>query len=85
MADYRETIRTPSQNIVSTQNGNVFIDEAQGRMVIQEDGIEMLVITKDGIVLNDGTDRRMIIGKMPDSNIGVVISKPGEDVFDIFS
>lgn len=37
------------------------------------------------LVLFDGTVNRMIIGVLPDGTVGVVISKPGEDVFNIFS
>lgn len=44
MADYRETIRTPSQNIVSTQNGSIFIDEAQGRLVVFDGTNNRMVI-----------------------------------------
>lgn len=73
------------QKTTEVLSGEIRLEQSKNRLVIQEGGVEMLVITKDGIVLNDGTDRRMIIGKMPDSNIGVVISKPGYDVVDIFS
>lgn len=38
MATYTETIRTPSQSVVSTQASSLFIDEAQGRLVVN-DGI----------------------------------------------
>lgn len=34
MANYIENIRTPSQNIPSSQGGSIFIDEAQGRLVV---------------------------------------------------
>ena len=37
------------------------------------------------IVVYDGTDNRIIIGVLPDSTIGIVISKVGVDVFDLFT
>jgi len=37
------------------------------------------------MVLYDGTHYRMIIGLLPDGTVGVVISKPGIDVFSAFS
>jgi len=54
---------------------------------------EKLTSVKDGFiqqqndknrwVVNDGDDYRMIIGFLPDGTIGIVISKTGEDVFEI--
>jgi hypothetical protein len=37
------------------------------------------------MVLYDGTDYRMILGVLPDGTIGMVISKPGIDVFSVFT
>lgn len=37
------------------------------------------------LILFDGTVNRMIIGLLPDGTVGVVISKPGVDVFSVFS
>jgi len=54
---------------------------------------EKLTTVKDGFiqqqndknrwVVHDGDDYRMIIGTLPDGSIGIIISKTGEDVFDI--
>ena len=38
---------------------------------------------KNRWVVNDGTDYRMIIGFLPDGEIAILISKTGEDIFDI--
>lgn len=73
------------QQQIDTLDSGVRIEEGRNRLVISENNINMLVATKDGFVLNDGTHNRMIIGLMPDGNIGIVISKPGYDVYDIFS
>ena len=37
------------------------------------------------MVLFDGAVYRMIIGVLPDGTVGIVISKPGIDVFSAFS
>ena len=36
-------------------------------------------------VLFDGTTHRMIIGILPDGTVGIIVSKDGEEVFDVFS
>jgi len=72
------------QQSTAILDGNIRIEEGNNRMVITNGSIEMLTITQDGIVLNDGTNRRMIIGKMPDGTIGIIISKTGADVFNLF-
>jgi len=43
------------------------------------------VITRDAqIIVNDGTRARIILGLLPDSSYGLVISKKGVDAFDVF-
>lgn len=37
------------------------------------------------MVLFDGTVNRMLIGLLPDGNVGWIVSKPGVDVFSLFS
>lgn len=44
MADFVETIRTPSQNIISTQGSSLFVDEAQGRIVVFDGTVNRMVI-----------------------------------------
>lgn len=36
------------------------------------------------MVLYDGNYYRMIIGVLPDGTVGMIISKPGVDVFSLF-
>lgn len=36
-------------------------------------------------ILFDGTTNRIIIGILPDGTVGMVISKEGEEVLDVFS
>lgn len=35
-------------------------------------------------VISDGTNNRIIIGKLPDGSYGIVVSKPGIDVLNVF-
>ena len=36
------------------------------------------------ILVNDGTNNRIIIGLLPDGTYGIVISKPGVEVLTVF-
>lgn len=36
-------------------------------------------------IVSDGTNNRIILGKLPDGTYGLVISKPGYDVSSLFS
>lgn len=36
-------------------------------------------------IISDATDRRIIIGAFPDGTYGIVVSKEGYDVVDLFS
>ena len=35
-------------------------------------------------LISDGTNNRIIIGKLPDGSYGIVVSKPGIDVLNVF-
>ena len=72
------------QQSTSVLGGQIRIEDGNNRMVVARGSLEMVTIDDNGLVLSDGTNRRMIIGRMPDSTIGVAISKPGEDVFEAF-
>jgi len=37
------------------------------------------------ITMFDGTDYRLILGLLPNGEIGLVVSKDGEDVFQVFN
>ena len=39
MANFEETITTPGQNITGSQQGSIYMDEAQGRLVVY-DGVD---------------------------------------------
>lgn len=49
-----------------------------GQVRLEQDNNRLLVADEDGIV-------RMIIGVLPDGSIGIVISKEGISVYDLFS
>lgn len=60
----------------STQSITNKLDDDTGARVEQRDGY---------ISVYDGTDYRVLLGLLPDSTYGIVVSKPGEDVYDVFS
>lgn len=59
----------------TTYTGQKRTDVLSGQLRIEEGNNRM--------ILFDGTDTRMLIGLFPDGTIGIIISKIGEDVFDI--
>lgn len=72
------------QNKTDVLSGRIRIEEGNNRMVIQEGAVELVNITKDGLVLSDGSKNRLILGRWPDGTIGLIISKEGIDVYDVF-
>lgn len=79
-------ITQPGNTQTSTLGGQIRLDEGSGRLVVTNaSGLEMVVVSQDGLLLSDGTDRRLILGVFPDNTIGLIVSKPGEDVVDTFS
>lgn len=61
---------------VKKYNGQQSTSVLNGQLRI-EDG-------NNRMVMYDGTHYRMIIGLLPDGTVGMVISKPGVDVFSLF-
>lgn len=59
-----------------TQPGNTQTSTLGGQIRI-DDGNGRLVVY-------DGTYNRLILGTWPDGTIGLIISKPGIDVFSLF-
>lgn len=79
-------ITQPGNAQTTTLDGQIRLDEGSGRLIVTNAaGIEMVIVSQDGLLLSDGTDRRLILGVFPDNTIGLVVSKPGEDVVDAFS
>lgn len=60
----------------STQSITNKLDEDTGARVETRDGY---------ITVFDGTDNRVIMGLLPDGEYGIVVTKVGEDAFDVFS
>lgn len=81
-----ETVRTPGQGIVSTLNGDIQLQEGQGRMVIYDpvSQVELVNIDRTGFLFSDGTDRRIKLGSFA-LRVGLWISREGEDVIDLLS
>lgn len=60
-----------------TSSGGKKVDVLSGNLVIDKSNNRML--------LDNTTEYRMMIGVLPDGDIGIVITKDGTDVFDVFN
>lgn len=64
--------------VTTTSSGKKMSNVKDGQVRIEFDNNRFLVADEDGIV-------RMIIGLLPDGTIGIVISKEGISVLDVFN
>jgi len=85
MADYEETVTTPSQNIVSSQTGDILIDEAQGRLIISKNGVRTLYIDGEGLHMIRSGVEQLRLGVRPDDVLDLFITKNGVSIDSIFS
>ncbi|UNQ40954.1 hypothetical protein MPC38_06800 [Prescottella equi] len=58
-------------------SGQQSTDTANGKLRFE--------VGNNRITLFDGTNYRLIFGMLPDNTVGFIISKPGVDVFGLFS
>lgn len=74
-------ITQPGQNIISTLNGAIQIDEGLGLMRIYDSttGVTLVNIDRTGFLFSDGVDRRIKLGSYA-TRVGLWISRPGIDV-----
>lgn len=77
-------ITQPSNNIISTLDGSIQIDEGRGLMRIYDSqtATDLVLIDRTGFLFSDGTDRRIKLGSYA-TRVGLYISKVGEDVIDL--
>jgi len=76
-------ITQPGNNLISTLNGQIQIDEGRGLMRIYdpETANDLVVIDRTGFLFSDGENRRIKLGSYA-MRVGLWISKPGIDVID---
>lgn len=85
MATFIETITTPGQGIVGSQNGRIIIDEAQGRLSITEQGgqertrLDLLGLTT---IRSNGEYSNRVGQASSDNRDGIWVAKPGIDLRD---
>lgn len=79
-----ETITQPSQALISTLGGQIQIDEGRGLMRISDPstGVDLVKIDRSGFLFNDGTRRRILLGKYG-LEVGFWLSPPDKDVIDL--
>lgn len=85
MATFIESITTPSQGILGSQNGRIIIDEAQGRLSITEQGgqertrLDLLGLTT---IRSNGEYSNRVGQAESDNRDGIWVAKPGVDLRD---
>jgi len=81
---FESTTSYSGQNIISTIDGQIRIEEGRGRMVIYDNAslVELVTIDRTGFLFSDGTNRRIKLGSFA-LKVGLWISKDGEDVIDL--
>lgn len=79
---YTDPTGTMSDLEIAQQNISMITDELNKLQDTQSAHFQQ---TDVSLIINDGTNNRIIIGQFPDGNYGIVISKPGIDVNSIFS
>ena len=85
MATFIESITTPSQGIVGSQNGRIILDEAQGRISITEQsGQERTRLDLLGLTtIRSNNEYANRVGQARDDNRdGMWTAKPGVDLRD---
>lgn len=74
-----------------TKNGLVMNDGSTEFMTLNADGMtfndgtnDILIIDALGMHFHDELDERMRVGVQPDDSLNVVVTKPGEDIEEVF-
>ncbi len=80
MADFIETITTPGQKTTGTLDGTISTNEQSANMTITDQGEEVLLIDKAGILHNDLIADRVRLGRRSIGDSGLFVSEPGIDV-----
>lgn len=82
------TVTDPTGKVVvqvgKLPNGTYGITMLNGTITMNNGTVNFLTINDLGITLNDGTDNRILLGNFPDGTFGIVVSKPGIDVSQVF-
>lgn len=60
-------------------------DETNNRVSSSQNIGSGVDLRSGNIIVRDETDTRIMMGKLPDGNYGLVITKPGYDISEVFS
>lgn len=83
---YNDDSRSGAMPSVHDNQTNPMSSGTQGITTKRDDSSGAYVNTKDATVLvNDGDNDRILLGLLPDGTFGMVVSKEGVDVNDLFS
>lgn len=68
------------QDITATANGIIRLEEGRGRLVVQKDTVEVLVVNENGVLQNDSANDRVRLGKRSMGDSGLFVSRVGVNV-----
>jgi len=89
MANYIESVTTPGQGLVSSLNGQIQLEESQGRLTVYDPISNKPLTAVDSFgfrVFDPATGKEPArLGRMPDGSVEVVIAKPGFGIEDIYA
>lgn len=61
---FEKEVEYSGEKKIDTLNSRVRIEQAKNRIVIvNELGVEVLIIDENGIIMNDGSNDRLLIGR----------------------
>jgi hypothetical protein len=65
---------------------DALLPSADNNRITSNQSISGGIDTRSGnLMVRDSTHRRIVVGQLPDGDYGMVISKSGYDVIDLFS
>lgn len=82
---YESEVTYSGQQNISTIGGGVRLDEGRGRLVISENGDDVITLSKQGLdFFNESGINDIRLGKMPDGQRYLLIMKPGYSISNGF-
>ena len=77
-------LKLTKDGLVMNDGSTEFMTLNASGMVFSDGTINVLTIDAEGMHFNDATDERMRVGVQPDASYNVVVTKPGEDIEQVF-
>lgn len=74
----------PTNPLTGSLSGQVQIDEGRGTITFSENGVRTFYMDKDGLHMDIAGEYRLLLGKRPDNELDLLITKPGNPIPGIF-